>query len=856
MADTFRLEKPQQSIFVGNTTFREYPDNELIYGFIENGCGIKIRKRNVQLYEDEQTHYRNYIKHIVIDDNFSYIKTQYTLSKHGWGRTNAINSLTLSSFHRPTRHSFADKNYIDLDMVNCQVRIAYEFAKINKIRDIEQLSTYCKDPKKVRKEIVDYYKLKDTRDNDGVVTTAMEKAKKLPIRLAFGGCINAWKTDFNVTCEEDMPFMIQLEKTFNEIKNRVWDANQHILEDISIHDKQKYEKIQFSTQKAKKTVMALFAQTWERIIQEECVAHLIRNYKDVKLQDIIPSQDGMMILKSQAVNINLEQLFKEFNAITKEKFKLNVKWTQKEFDEKYYIPSSSTLPISITIDDLELGEKHIAVTISPALKNKMRYSKNMWYSINNKNIWIPTKHANEFMIIDTLQKYIDTEKTRLSLSCAKEHNKDKVDELCKQIKELVKHYNKVGKSSYSKQLATYLSQILLDDNFHDKLDCTVGKLVFNDVILDLKTGLTKTIEPTDYVTFTVNSIDYLKLKPSDPIKKAFVMSQFKKIYNNNDVHLDYGLSAIGYSLTGDASKEKMVFCLKDGTDATHGNNGKSFIFRVLRAVFPEYVKSTSYIAFENNCNTRHKHVCGWSNIRILSCDEVSKNKAHSETLKQIGDGEFLDFEILFGTKSLIPIRFKLFMCANPRPNINDQAFFNRYKEMRMCSHFDPNRKQENPDLLEFKADTSLFDKLMDGYKDELIRLFIEYSMKYYQKGGLPELPAEFEEATNETKLKNNDFAVWFYSVYEKSGIDSDRVHIDDINYNGFPTKEIIKQLKIIGIEYHENKRVSVIIDGKTVSKKGCIIGYKRVYKRVSNDCDDECSDDEMENENNCDLIEE
>jgi len=75
--------------------------------------GIKLRKSKVILYEDEQTHYKHYIKKIKWVDDEQFVDINYSHASHGWGRINANRSLSLSLFHRPTRHAFAKENYID-----------------------------------------------------------------------------------------------------------------------------------------------------------------------------------------------------------------------------------------------------------------------------------------------------------------------------------------------------------------------------------------------------------------------------------------------------------------------------------------------------------------------------------------------------------------------------------------------------------------------------------------------------------------------------------------------------------------------------------------------------------------------
>jgi hypothetical protein len=228
----FHLKKPSPSLFV-SMECREYPTFEKLYGFLNNKMGIKLRKSTVTLYEDEQTHYKNYLKKTKWnDEKKKYIKVLYSHSKHGWGRVQAERSLSGSLFHRPTRHSFFQENYLDFDIVNCQIQIVLEFGKRVGLVGLDGLETYCRDPKQIRREIAEYYQLQEIKTDNGVTISPYEQAKKLPIRLAFGGGIRRWKTEFGVTRTSDLPLIVKIEKVFKKICLLIVEANPHLKKDL------------------------------------------------------------------------------------------------------------------------------------------------------------------------------------------------------------------------------------------------------------------------------------------------------------------------------------------------------------------------------------------------------------------------------------------------------------------------------------------------------------------------------------------------------------------------------------------------------------------------------------------------
>jgi len=835
---SFYLPRQPDSIFVG-LKCREYPDMPLIYGFLHKQMGIKLRKHIAKIYPDEQTHYKNYIKIYNYDED--YIETKYYLPNHKWGRINPKRSLSLSLFHRPSRHSFALKNYLDFDIINAQLQVLLELAKIDKLDLTGGLQEYCENPKKCRYAIAEYYKLKDKITKEGYYLTAYEQAKKLPIRLAFGGGIYTWKKEFVSIRIADMPLIDNLMADLVLLRNRIVKVNPHIRTDLA---NEKSEDWNTKTEIEKdRSVMAFFAQTWERIIQEYCIADLVRTY-NLSLGDIIPSQDGFMPLKKiiNDKNIVINDLFDRFNRIILKKFGIDIKWSEKAFDEAFPIVPSDIIPIYLTLDDLRLGEAKVAETIYPAFKKKLIYSNktNLWYYTDKQNIWCKTKYANDFLVAKTIQYYIKPIIEELWKLYREAEGDEKIKKFKKDIDEANKLYNSVGKSSYVGQFVKYLRTLLTDNNFECKLDNTGGKIVFADGIFDLKTAeFRRGIYKEDYVSYTL-SVNY----PTDfgTQKMNNLKTILKKILNWNDEHLEYYLSVLGYAFTGDAHLEKSIYYIVDGTGG-RGDNGKTFFLDVLTHLFPEYVKQADPRLLEASNTKSHKQLPELNGSRIAWLDEGTKNKVNATLIKKIGDGMRINTDIMYGNTVDLVVSYKMFVCSNHIPKIDkdEEAVYNRYKQIQFCSHFDRTGsvEEENYETLDFIADTKLGDELKANYCDEIMSLLLEYGMKYYEKG-LPSIPQKFIEAVNKTKKENNEFAKWFYKNYKATKV-GHNISIDEIeSISSYGRDDIIKELKGIGIKWNKNlKEFDVktkIVKGEEIAIRGGISGYCR---RVAGDDDDD-----------------
>ena len=124
---------------------------------------------------------------------------------------------------------------------------------------------------------------------------------------------------------------------YYKLSELIYDANKNICEDIikALPNKfADYDEPSSLLSKKKRTTMALFYQTAERYCQEAVISYLSHS-KGFNLKDIVPCQDGFMILKSLMYPIICEDCEK----VIKNLFKMDIKFVEKEFDERFEIPA-------------------------------------------------------------------------------------------------------------------------------------------------------------------------------------------------------------------------------------------------------------------------------------------------------------------------------------------------------------------------------------------------------------------------------------------------------------------------------------------------------------------------------------
>lgn len=300
----------------------EYANIKLIYGFLATNMGISFignyrYKCNVAFgVNTEQEQMENYKKSY--NKKIGGFQLGFILPKHKWGRIIPANYTSQSIFHRPTRHRLSRDFYIDIDMINAQPTIIFEICKMNNIEK-RVLGKYVKKPKKYREFVMNHHNCnKDT-------------AKNLFICLMFGGCYNSWLKDNDIQTNKNSKIkeVVELENELKTIMDIVYNTNQNIKEDILRLEPNKWS----SENEAKRSVMALWSQTIERLLQETAIKWLCDN-KGFQIEKIVPCQDGFMILKE----LWYDDILIDISKAIKDNYNINIDFLNKPFDEAIEIP--------------------------------------------------------------------------------------------------------------------------------------------------------------------------------------------------------------------------------------------------------------------------------------------------------------------------------------------------------------------------------------------------------------------------------------------------------------------------------------------------------------------------------------
>lgn len=531
------------TIFANGTIpikMNEYPASSKVLGFIQNDMGIVFQDNpkyeGTSICKTELEMMKKYYDmYCRPEDKFI---VAHSLSKIKWGRTNPVNHLSLSVMHRPTRHALCQNIYVDKDMVNAHVSIICGAFKHHPHIDVSALAEYNSNPKLWRQRIAIHHGL------DPIIHKDI--AKQLFIRILFGGTYEEWIKDFDIETaikpEERHPLILSMENQLIPVMDKFYNANPHMVQDIIKSNRRKFEH---NVPQVKRSLLGYALQTIERWIMEDCIQFIIDN-RNIKISDTVPCQDGFMFKKE----FNYPECEADLNRYILEKYGLDIKWVDKEFDEAMSIPNGI---IEHDVDywtelitDVGLAKQTIAIH-----GNKIQYKRSVGemrdylYVFNtNKNRWLSDDPKTAFSIMELITSIKDPIIKMIRNDTSLKHS-----EVETYVSKVIKHL------STTSQLRSVITQVLLLAKWDDiPFDSNPYYLGFENGYIDLRTTQFKPYDETVFITKTTG-YNYSRPDYNDEQTvqdKEELASLFEGMFKNTEDTLYYlqvmasGLDGINY----------------------------------------------------------------------------------------------------------------------------------------------------------------------------------------------------------------------------------------------------------------------------------------------------------------------
>lgn len=880
---TTNITTLDKTIFGSTSIFTDVPvyehiDPRQLFNVIYTAKLIELNGKrhegNIGFYKTEKNLLLNY--QYQWNHPLNCFVSNWSLKPYGWGRVLPKKYLSMSVFHRATRHTLCDKYLIDLDIVNCHYVIVLDFMKRLNISCVE-IEKYCANTKKYRAVVAKHYGIE------------LDQAKSLFIRLIYGGSLRKWKQDNNIdTNIKDYGMLFKMKKELTEFQNIVVAGNQHIIDDILLASPDYFHNAYEG--KREKTLMSFWCQSIERFIQEKCIMFLVSKY-DLYLNDFIPCQDGFMMKKENYNN----NIVNEINEFIHNELEFVVNMIDKPFDEKYEIGIPDVKHVYTPFDLIMAGDKQYAqymIDIASEYKDIVVTGKDkiMNYFIYNGVYWEENGlHIAEFHqgrmdyvqswcskkfqdIMITIRKdprligYVDDKEQKTKEKINKKINrlKNQINALTeasdvddnesvstveteynsnvvivskkedivfqKQMDNVLKIYNiakngikKLSNNTTREAIAKVFMGILHVRDI--KWDDDPNLFAFKNCIMDLRTGEFVQPHKEQYIKTTCNWFwdkDYDMTKVNDI---QILIESILRVKVVRDYYLLFNASC----LTGHKVQKVTI---NTGT----GGNGKSLCREMLCGVIGDYgMKIPSDILTRplNSANP-NPFIANMHKKRSLYFTEPDDNQPiNSSTMKDLSGERTVTARALYSGKTEVELVAGIGGDTNTMPpftNVTSENFNSLARRLSIIYFSTTAVTQEVYDSLEDKTNYNVKKNYaenkewLDDHRQALFIILLEYAKKFI---ACPELidnvPQDCIDRTIKHLSGSSIVTNWFEDVFEICDEDNDEFvrSFRDV-YKLFKDGDVFKRLnKAEKRTYKEEFFKQELLKGSAI-KKGCV----------------------------------
>ena len=748
---------------------REYTDIKRVFGFIKNNMGISYA--GIGRYE--HLPYKSELDQVIkfkecYNGKKKIFETSHHLPKHKWGRVIPSGYTSLAIFHRPTRHTFAEEFYVDIDMKNAQPTILLEICRHHNLNK-PALKKYVDNPTHYRQKIMEHH------------NCDKNMAKQLPITILFGGSYDGWIKENNIQRNPTTKLrtFYDLENEIKDIIEIVYNANKEtITRDVKRQDKKKWKTIADE----KRGTMGLWSQSIERLAQETSIKWLVDN-KDFVIEDIVPSQDGFMILKENFY----EGILADITEAIVEKWNIEVEYVVKAFDEAIEIPICDETKTANEWED-ELSEKRIAERFLTEYKH--------FTAKNGDQIFIYYETKNQQGEVVLGRWYDETsEKKRFKLTLYISENI--YDKLYAEInaevglneKEMA-NLLKLLRVKTSNKIPKIIEHILTKIEEKEKFNTNPHLLGFNNGVVDLPTGEFRPYKFDDYMTLSTG-YDFPTIDEEDTHTQELYqeLCDIIETIQPNQEQRDLLLQVLASGLDG---KLYQKLILMNG----QGGNGKGLLAKLMKYLLGDYYYQAPNGLLKDieKANNASPDLLGCMGKRYINFTEVD-GKIRVAMLRNLTGGGTFRGRGLYRDPVDFNMTATIGMEFNNAPDLDGKPMASDYRRLIHIQYpinftDDENKIGKVIDGTEYKKANQYYET--EEFVLEMRPLFLKLLMNVYklnyneeQKCIIYTIPQEVRKRTEKFIEDQNKFQKVFNEVYVKSDI--------KILENGEPDKDDLKR---------------------------------------------------------------
>lgn len=329
----------------------------------------------------------------------------------------------------------------------------------------------------------------------------------------------------------------------------------------------------------------------------------------------------------------------------------------------------------------------------------------------------------------------------------------------------------------------------------------------------------------DYVS---QVLPYNFQKPTDEhIEKVFQI--FRQIQPDQQQR-DFQLGWSAYTMTGRTSEQK--FKMNIGYTAA---NGKSTELKIHEASLSIYTMKLDKRTFNEGNTKQHKQFIHLiqNPIRSAYIEEMDRRRLDADLLKDFVDGHKLNVEIMYGTSVAKSIQAKFSACSNKDLNVDaDRGILRRGLVQQYTSQFVAHPDPNIPYQFALCRDTEKCFQTDDHYKCAYVWVLLPYIARYYEKGGVLDIPIFAQEQFRAIAEEYDSYKNALMEICIP-GTKEDRIYKGDLlqemqeklGRRNLTFNQLLVELKRLGYTYERQQRVKSILNTST-SQKGAICGLK------------------------------
>lgn len=215
------------------------------------------------------------------------------------------------------------------------------------------------------------------------------------------------------------------------------------------------------------------------------------------------------------------------------------------------------------------------------------------------------------------------------------------------------------------------------------------------------------------------------------------------IFSGDSTTIAFVQRAIGYSLTGDTSEQKMFLCYGEGT------NGKSVLLKTLMALLGDYAGNASFATFDGDHRSESTNdLAKLRGKRFVTIIETNEDRRLDEAkVKAVTGGDPISCRFLYGEFFTYTPTYKIWLAMNHKPVIRgtDRGIWRRIVLIPFLENFEP-RKDKHLDQKLLTELPGILNWALDG-------------LKSWHKEGLGSAPS-IDAATVEYQRESDNLGTW------------------------------------------------------------------------------------------------